>query len=152
MRKRSSVCSIRRSICGTGSSGSVASSVMYVTLVSVLGWLLPAPACLDRRAEEVHLSAGVVVVILALDVVARETEQPRDGVSVGAVARGGNGDRAGRVRRDHLDLHLLLDRRRGAAVVLTGRQDLGERVSIPRGREPEIDEAGTGDLGPVDVG
>ena len=55
-------------------------------LVAVLGRLLATPARLDRGAEELHLAAGVVVVVLALDVVAGELEQPRDRVAVGAVA------------------------------------------------------------------
>ena len=49
-----------------------------VAVVAVLGRLLPAPHRLDRRAELVHLRAGVVVVVLALDVVARRLEEPRD--------------------------------------------------------------------------
>ena len=41
----------------------------------------------DRRAEAVHLGAGVVVVVLARDLVAAELEQAGDAVAVGAVAR-----------------------------------------------------------------
>ena len=83
--------------------------------VAVLGWLLSAPDGVDGRAEEVHLRAGVVVVVLALDVVAGELEQPGDGVAVGAVPRGGDGDRPGRVRRDELDLDALRGLRRAGA-------------------------------------
>ena len=72
MRKRSSVSSIRCSICGTGSSGQLRQLGDVVAVVAVLGRLLPAPARLDRGAEAVHLRAGVVVVVLALDVVAGE--------------------------------------------------------------------------------
>ena len=55
---------------------------MYVAVIAVLRRLLPAPHRLDRRAESLHLRAGVVVVVLALDLVAGELEQPRDGVAV----------------------------------------------------------------------
>ena len=78
-----------------------------VALVAVLGRLLAAPDRLDGRAEPVHLRPGVVVVVLALDPVPGELEQPRDRVAVGAVPRRRDGDRARRVRGDELDLDAL---------------------------------------------
>ena len=78
-----------------------------LALVAVLGHGLAAAKRVDRRAEAVHLRARVVVVVLARDIVAREREEPRDAVAVGAVARRGDDDRAGRVCGDHLDLHAL---------------------------------------------
>ena len=54
--------------------------------VAVLGRLLSTPPRLHRLAEEVDLAADVVVVVLALDLVPGELEQPRDSVAVGAVA------------------------------------------------------------------
>ena len=57
--------------------------------VAVLRRLLSTPPRLDRLAEEVDLATDVVVVVLALDVVPGELEQPRDGVAVGAVSRRG---------------------------------------------------------------
>ena len=122
-----------------------------LALVAVLRRLLPTPPGLDRRAEELHLGARVVVVVLALDVVPGELEQSRDRVSVGTVAPGGDRDRPGGVGRDHLDLHLLLRRRRAAAVLRAGGEDLRERVAVPRRREPEVDEAGSRDLGSLDL-
>ena len=95
-----------------------------VAVVAVLGRLLAAAHGLDRLAEAVHLAAGVVVVVLALDRVPGEREQPRDAVAVGAVARRRDGHRAGRVGRHHLDLHAL-GRRGGAAA---------EVARLPRGR------------------
>ena len=77
---------------------------------------------LDRGAEALHLGAGVVVVVLALDVVAGELEQAGDAVAVGAVPRGRDGDRAGRVRGDHLDLDALALSRRAAAVARRRRR------------------------------
>ena len=59
---------------------------MYVAVVAVLRWLLPAPRRFDRLPEAIHLRAGVVVVVLALDLVAGKGQQPRDAIAVGAVA------------------------------------------------------------------
>ena len=78
-----------------------------VAAVSVLGRILAAPQSLHGRPEEVHLGSSVVVVVLALDVVAGELEQARDRVAVRPVARRRDGDRAGRIRRDELDLDPL---------------------------------------------
>ena len=78
-----------------------------VAVVAVLGRLLAATHGVDRGAEAVHLRARVVVVVLALDRVAGEGEQPRDAVAVGAVAGRRDGHRAGRVRGDHLHLDAL---------------------------------------------
>ena len=85
MRKRSSVASIecehvRHRIAVV--RGEIAD---VVAAVAVLRRLLPKPRRVDRRAEEVELAAGVVVVVLALDIVARVREEPRDGVAVRAV-------------------------------------------------------------------
>ncbi len=73
--------------------------------VAVLGHRLPATERLDRLAKAVHLRAGVVVVVLARDVVAGEREQARNTIAVRPVSRGRYDDRAGRIRGDHLDLH-----------------------------------------------
>ena len=51
----------------------------------------------DRGAEEVDLRPGVVQVVLALDAVARELEDPRQRVPVGEVAAARYRQRAGRV-------------------------------------------------------
>ena len=103
-RASSSIC-LR--IAATGSPGTLRELRDVVAVVAVLRRLLPTPHRVDRRAEAVHLRARVVVVVLALDLVARELEQPRDGVAVRAVPRRRDGDRPGRVRRHHLDLHAL---------------------------------------------
>jgi hypothetical protein len=77
------------------------------TVIAVLGRLLAAPHGLDGVPEAVHLGAGVVVVVLPLDGVARKGEQAGDAVAVRPVPRGGDGDRAGRVCGHHLYLHPL---------------------------------------------
>ncbi len=78
-----------------------------LALVAVLGRLLAAPRRLDGRCETLHLRAGVVVVVLALDLVPGEREHASDGVAVRPVPRRRDGDRPGRVRGDHLDLDAL---------------------------------------------
>ena len=119
-------------------------------LVAVLGRLLPAPGGLDRRPEPLHLAARVVVVVLALHRVAGEVEQARDGVAVGAVAGGGDRDRPGGIRGDHLHLHALRLLGAARAVRVPGGQDLAERRGEPLVAEEEVDEARPGDLGALD--
>ena len=123
-----------------------------VALVAVLRRLLPAPHRLHRSAEELHLRAGVVVVVLALDLVPAQLEQARDRVADPAVPRRGDGERAGRVGGDHLDLDALLRRGEAGAVVGARGEDLAERTGEPAVGEEEVDEAGSRDLGAVDVG
>ena len=53
--------------------------------VTVLGRLLPAPSRLHGFPEEVDLATDVIEVVLPLDVVSGEYEQPRNGVAVCSV-------------------------------------------------------------------
>ncbi len=152
MRNRSSDASIRRSIAGTGSPGD-ARGRRGTPVIAVLRRLLAAAHRLDRRAEAVHLPAGVVVVVLARDVVAGELEQPRDRVAVRAVTGVRDGDRPGRVRRHHLDLDPLRQRQPSRRRIRRRR-----RPSPPSADsnhvvgEEEVDEAGAGDLRALDLG
>ena len=150
IRKRSSVRSICSSICGTGSPSSSASSWTYVAAVTVLRRFLATPRGLDGGAEELHLGAGVVVVVLPLDGVAGELAEARDAVAVGAVPRRRDRDRARRVRRHQLDLDSLRPLGRAGAVAIACLEHLRERVLVPGGRDAEVEEAGTGDVDPFD--
>ena len=114
--------------------------------VAVLRRLFSPPDGVDRRAEEVHLRAGVVVVVLALDVVPRELEQPRDGVAVRAVPRGGDGDRPGRVRRDELDLDALRGLGGAGAEAPPLLDDRRERASEPGVVHRDVQEPGACDV------
>jgi hypothetical protein len=105
---------------------------------------------LDRLAEALDLSADVVVVVLALDVMPGELEQASDRVAVRGVPRGADGQRPGRVRGHHLDLDALLDVRRSRPVARPGLEDLCERLPEPLRVEPEVDEAGAGHFRPLD--
>ena len=118
-----------------------------LALVAVLGWLLPAPHRLDRGVKALHLRAGVVVVVLALDVVAGECQKPRDRVAVRAVSRRGDRDGPGRIRGHHLDLDPLPLDGRGGPERLSRLADLPHAVREPGVRQPEVHESGTCGLG-----
>ena len=81
---------------------------------------------------------------------AGEVEQPRDGVAIGAIASGGDRDRAGGIRRNHLHLHALPLLCTARPVRVPGGQDLAERRREPVVAQEEIDEARPRDLGAVD--
>ena len=120
-------------------------------LVAVFRRLLPAPDRIHRRVEALHLSAGVVVVVLALHLVAGEHEEAGDRVTVSPVPRGRHGHGAGRVRRDHLDLYPLARRGGRAGSERVARvEDLPRRPREPVVRDVEIDEPGPRGLGRFD--
>ena len=97
-----------------------------------------------RQAEDVHLTAGIIDVVLAGHIPAGKGEQAGQRGAVGRTAAVADVQRAGRVGRDEFDLHLLLATGRRAAESRAFGQhgahdiDLGPRI------EGEIDEAGTG--------
>src|SRR6185503_15523398 len=75
-----------------GGTGNLVGELLDVfALVAVLGRLFAPRAGLDRRGEPAHLAALVVEVVLALDRVAGEREDPRERVAVGGVAAAGSG-------------------------------------------------------------
>src|SRR6266542_3036951 len=110
--------------------------------IAVLRRLLAPPPGLDGGTEALDLQPGVVVVVLALDLVAREGQEPRDRVAEGAVPSCGDRNRARRVRRDHLDLDALRRRCRACAVVRARFEHLAQRLPVPAGSQPEVDESG----------
>ena len=61
------------------------------------------PAQPDADAEDVHLPAGIVDVVLAIHRVARRLEQVADGVAVGSVPTVTDVQRTGRVRGHELE-------------------------------------------------
>src|SRR6185503_19067074 len=91
--------------------------VDVITLVPALGRLLPPSPRLDGGAKELDLPAGVVEVVLALDLVSRVVEDPRDGVAVRSVSGGPDGQRACRIGGDELDLDLLRRLRCAGSVI-----------------------------------
>src|SRR5207237_326953 len=121
-------------------------------LIALLGRLFAPPPRRDRLAEEVDLAPDVVEIVLALDVVPREPEEARDGVSVRGVPSRPDRQRPGRVRGHELHLDPLAPFRAAAAVRLARLEDLAERGAEPGVLEPEVDEPRARDLGARDLG
>ena len=100
----------------------------------------------DRAAEDVHLGAVVVDVVLALDVVAGVLEHAAERVPERGPPAVPDVERAHGVRGDELDLHLGTGADLGAgevaALLAHGPEDLVGR----RGGEVEVDEARAGNL------
>ena len=100
-----------------------------------------------RLAEVVHLRAGVVDVELLEHVVARVAHDARRGVAERGPTAVAHVQRAGRVRRDVLEVDLALALRDGAAaeVALLGARLGGHALQGRRG-QADVDEAGAGDV------
>src|SRR5690349_2333828 len=111
--------------CGNGIPGKRSELADVLAAIAVLRRLLPTPHGLDGGAEAFHLRAGVVVVVLPFDLVARKLEQACDRVAVRAVPGRRDGDGAGRVRGDHLHLDALPRLRAPAAESLARLEDRG---------------------------
>src|SRR5690606_16183944 len=107
----------------------------------------------QRRAEELHLHAPVVQVVLPVDRVAGALQDPAQGVAVGRPPAPAGVERAGGVGR-----HELAGRGAAAAEVEPGEavrprlDDVDEDVVQPRLPQVEVHEARAGDLHPLDVG
>ena len=149
-RNRSSVASIRSSIRGDRIAVLAGEVGDVLPAVAVFGRLLPTPKRLDGCAEAVHLRAGVVVVVLALDIVPGKREEARDRVAVRPVAGRGNGDRAGGIRRDELDLDALRFGGPPAAEPTTRLEHGCEPRPEPGVVDREVEEPGARDLDPRD--
>ena len=104
-------------------------------------------AAIERRKSDWR--ALVVDVVLALDTVAGELEHPRERVAVGGVPPAGGGQRAGRVGADelHQDRARPCRRRRARSAPLPANR--GERGPEPRLGQEQVEEAGAGDLDPL---
>ncbi len=133
----------------------VASDVRDVVApVAVLGQahvpaqLLEEPR-LDGPPEPVHLPAGVVEVVLALDTPPLVVEQRRQGVPDRRVACVADRQRTGRVRTDelHLDAPAV---RLGGAVGRAARHDIAERVVEPTVGDEDVQEPRPGHLHALD--
>ncbi len=118
--------------------------------IAVRGRLLPTPHRLDGGVETLHLRPCVVVVVLALDVVTREREHPRNGVAVGGVAGGRDGQRAGRVGRDHLDLNPLGVVGSSCTERVGGRKNPAQGLREPRVGHVQVEESRPRGLGGFD--
>ena len=105
-------------------------------------------ASADTLAENPHLPAGVVEVVLARDGVARPVEQVRDGIAEHGVAAMPHRQRPCRIRRDVLDDRRLPGALVGPSVVRALREHIGDAAREVGVGEAEVDEAGPRDLHP----
>jgi hypothetical protein len=92
-----------------------------------------------------NLHPGVVVIELAPDVPALRGEQVADGVAQSGLAAMAHVQRAGRVGRDELDQHAFVARRLEAEA-RARLQHRAHDLLLGRRLEPDIDEAGAGDV------
>ena len=124
---------------------------MWATGVAVLGRLGPGHLGRQRGGEAGHLTAAVVDVVLALDVMADRREEAGDGIPVGGVAAAADVERPGRVGGDELDEDPLRRRGRDRPQALAGLAEARQGAPVPGVGEEEIDESGAGNLDPVDA-
>ena len=124
-----------------------------LALVAVLGELLPAFRADQRAAEDAHLHAAVVQVVLPVDDVAGALEDAGQRVAVGGPPPAAGVERTGRVGGDELDVDppATAEVEARVAVLATG-DHVDEDVVEPRLPEVEVDEPRAGDLDPLDVG
>src|SRR5436190_883416 len=121
-----------------------------VALVAALGDRLAPCASSDRLAQKTGLGAVVVDVVLALHRVSGELEQPAKRVAVGGVAARRRGRRPGRIGRDELEEDPLCDLRAAGAVGVASLKDTAERRPEPVVGQKQVQEAGAGDLDPLE--
>ena len=100
-----------------------------------------------RQAEDVHLPAGVVDVILTGDIPAGEAQQARQRGAVGGPSTVTDVQRPGRVGRDEFDLHLLPAAQHRLPEALAVGEDRLDDAGLGTGIEPEVDEPRTRHLG-----
>jgi hypothetical protein len=97
----------------------------------------------------VELVARVVDVVLGLDRVAPEPEDPRERIAHRGRARIDDDQRAGGVGRDELEEIAFARARLGTAICRALAQDVAERARAPGRAQEHVDKAGAGDLEPL---
>ncbi len=135
-----------------GALGDLKDVIALVDLLGVgdVGAALLQVAQPDAEGEDLHLPAGVVDVVLALDAVPRRLEHPHEGVAVGRPPPVPDVQRAGRVGRDKLDLNPLGALLHAAAVALPLHQHLADHPVLDALLQVQVDEAAAGDLGALE--
>ena len=96
------------------------------------------------RPEEGDLSAGVVDVVLALDIAAGGGEHGGEGVAEHCAASVADLERPGGVGGDEFDLDALRSAGGGAAPLVAGGDHVEQAAALPVGVDAEVDEAGAG--------
>ena len=99
-----------------------------------------------RPRQDIDLRAGIVDVIFARDVIARERQQARQRIAEHRAATMTDMHRPGRIGGDVFDVDLLARTDRDAAIGIGVAQHSAQRVRPCRRLEHEIDEARPGDI------
>ena len=100
----------------------------------------------DARREDIHLPAGVVDVVLAMHAEAGGVEQVGERCAERSVATVADVQRTRRIRRDELDDDALARAELAPAIRAALVDDARQFGLAGRGREEEIDEAGSRDF------
>src|SRR3989449_1864102 len=108
-------------------------------------------AHLERARERLELGARVVDVVLGGDLRPLRAQQTRERGADGGRARADDHERAGRVRGDELEPDAAAALTLAATVGVARLKDLAEGTRAPRGRQEHVQEAGPGDVEPLDL-
>ena len=122
-----------------------------LAVISVLGRLLATESGHQRSGKGVELVPRVVQVVLAVDLGSLRGEEIRERVAHRHPTRAAGVDRPRWVQRDELEIDPISRERPAVPVSLALRHDRAQDLVEPRGREVEVDEAGPGDLGTLEV-
>ena len=98
------------------------------------------------QREDVHLAAGVVDVVLALDVESGRFEDVREGRTVGGTPAVSHMQRSGGIGGDELHLDAPSGSERGTCAPGAGDEDATYHRGVCPGRHGEVDEPGAGDV------
>jgi len=120
-------------------------------LVAVFGWLATEVAREERVAKGVELVPRVVQVVLAMDLSAVGREQVGKRVADCDPAPAAGVQRASGVGRHELEVDTGTRQSPPMAVLVAGGDHRPQYLVEPRRREVHIDEAGPGDLGPLEM-
>jgi hypothetical protein len=104
------------------------------------------------QRQDVHLPAGVVHIVLALDVETRGREHVGQACAVGGAAPVPHVQRPGWIGRYEFDLHLLALSDTDPAVGVCLFEHLLHHGALDGGPQEQVDEAGAGNLCSIDNG
>ena len=105
-----------------------------------------------RARQNVHLAAGIVDVILARDVIAREGKKVRERVAEHGAATMPDVHRSGRIRRHVLDVELAAVAPRACTILHTALQDGAHQIVPDAGLERDVQKPRPRDLDLGDIG
>ena len=104
----------------------------------------------DRPAQSLHLAAGVVDVVLPLDVIPGRVQHPGQGVAHGRAPAVAHVQRAGGVGRHEFHLDLAAAAQIGPAEIGPEPDHFGRHAAPPFMGQGKVDEPRAGRFHPVD--